>query len=278
MSRIADRINVGVADIFYTPVGGTAPMDEIYLGLTKGGATLEYEGSYHDITADQTGETTLDSVLIGEKANATFNLLDTTLDGIFRAAPTASKEEFPTGDPKAGETSAVTFGQRPGLRLGHVAGVLRIHPVSAGMDTSYDVIIYRAANKAKLELAWKLDDEWVLPCDFTAIYDDKRPLGDQLFRIGSMETAPVGDYKRIVSFWLTPSSSTVAVAGTQQFDFNVRYEDGTMDILNADATWSSSDPTVATIDSAGLATGVGAGTTIITASLGSMSVATTLTV
>lgn len=276
MGRKSETINVGVADIFYTPVGGTAPADEIYLGLTKGGAVLEYEGSYHDITADQTGETTLDSVLIGEKVNAKFSLLDTTLDSIHRAAPTATREQDTSGG--APITTAVTFGQAPGLRLGNVAGMLRIHPISAGMDTSFDVIIYRAANKAKLELAWKLDDEWVIPCEYVGIIDDLRMPGDQLFRIGSMDNAPTGSYKRIVSFWLTPSSPTQTIGSTQQFDFNVRYDDGTMAVVNTSATWSSSAPTIASVNSSGLATAVTTGVTVITASLGAISVSTTLTV
>jgi len=65
--------------------------------------------------------------------------------------------------------SAVTFGQRPGLRASHYAGKLVIHPVSAGADTGRDVTIYRTANTGNLELAFKLEEEWV-------IIPDKHPV------------------------------------------------------------------------------------------------------
>ena len=52
---------------------------------------------------------------------------------------------------------------------------------------------------------------------------------------------------------------------TQQFLALGQYNDTHTEDLTAIATWVSSDPAVATIDAAGLATGVSAGTTDITA-------------
>src|SRR5699024_303144 len=139
----------GVADLTFTPEGSEIP---IYLGLTKGGTTLTYTPEYHDIQADQTGNTPLDSILIGEEVQVEASLLDTTIEHIATVVPTADKET------ENDKTKAVTFGRRPGLRLGHHAGVLRVHPISAGIgNTSLDAIVYRAANKASLELAYKLE-------------------------------------------------------------------------------------------------------------------------
>lgn len=57
---------------------------------------------------------------------------------------------------------------------------------------------------------------------------------------------------------LTPATSTIAVNGTQQ------YSATTSGASSAQYTWKSSDTSVATIDSKGLATGLAAGTTNIT--------------
>lgn len=270
--RLSDKINIGVADLTFTPEGTDIP---IYLGLTKGGTKLEYTPEYHDITSDQTGKTPLDSILIGEAVKITTELLDTTLNHIATVMPTADKEG---GE---GKTSAVTFGRRPGLRLGHNAGVLRVHPISAGVGkTDKDVIVYRAANKASLNLAYELENEWVIPCEFVGYPDDFRPEGDQLFRIGNY-TEYKEPNKRIVSFWITPSNPDVKVGDTIKFKCNAMYEDGTTDDMTDKAAWISSEKEVATIQvssGSAVATGVAKGTVVIQAQLIGYSSSTTLTV
>ena len=66
---------------------------------------------------------------------------------------------------------------------------------------------------------------------------------------------------------VTPTSATIGIGETQQFTAIGHYSDSsTSDITSdSDVSWASSVPTVATIDPGGLATGVGAGTTYITA-------------
>lgn len=270
--RLSEKINIGVADITFTPDGKDIP---IYLGLTKGGTTLTYTPEFYDITADQTGNTPLDSILIGEAVQVTASLLDTTIEHIAAVAPTADKEV------EGGKTKAVTFGRRPGLRLGDRSGVLRVHPVSAGIGkTDKDVIIYRAANKASLELAYELENEWVIPCEFVGLVDDFRPEGDQLFRIGDY-THYTEVEKRIVSFWITPANPDVKVGSTINFKCNAMYEDGTTEDVTSRATWLSSEEDVATVVLSGanaVATGVGEGTVVIQAQLIGYSSSTTLKV
>lgn len=268
--RLSEKINIGVADITFTPDGTDIP---IYLGLTKGGTTLTYTPEFYDITADQTGNTPLDSILIGEAVQVVASLLDTTVDHIATVVPTADKEV------ENGKTKAVTFGRRPGLRLGNHAGVLRVHPISAGVGkTDKDVIVYRAANKANLELVYQLEDEWVIPCEFVGYPDDFRPEGDQLFRIGDY-TEYVEPQKRIVSFWITPSNPKSKVDSSTNFKANAMYEDGTTEDVTDQATWISSDEEVATIALSGesaVATGVDTGTVVIQAQLIGYSSSTTL--
>jgi hypothetical protein len=77
---------------------------------------------------------------------------------------------------------------------------------------------------------------------------------------------------------VTPTNPSIALGTHRQFNATGIFSDDTRQDLTADATWSSSAATVATISDAGLATGAGAGTSTITASFGGMSGATTLTV
>jgi uncharacterized protein YjdB len=71
----------------------------------------------------------------------------------------------------------------------------------------------------------------------------------------------------ISSMYVNPASATVAPSNTAQFEAYGIYSDGSTQKINENSvTWSSSDPTIATVSSpGGLVTGVGAGTATITA-------------
>ncbi|MBI4282894.1 MAG: Ig-like domain-containing protein [Chloroflexi bacterium] len=75
-------------------------------------------------------------------------------------------------------------------------------------------------------------------------------------------TAPV-----LLSIVVAPAAATVGLGQTQQFTATGTYTNGTADITTS-VSWSSSNPSVATINNAGVATAKAAGTTLITASLG----------
>lgn len=76
---------------------------------------------------------------------------------------------------------------------------------------------------------------------------------------------------------LKPTQATVKVGATQRFLSERLYTDGKTEDRSPDATWTSSNPAVATI-SQGLATAVAAGTTLITATDGDFKATATLTV
>ena len=86
----------------------------------------------------------------------------------------------------------------------------------------------------------------------------------------------------LVTIEVTPANSSVAAGQTRQFTATGLFSDGTTQDLTGRVTWSSSDRAVARISnangSAGLATGLGAGSTEIGARYGSVADATTLTV
>ncbi len=81
----------------------------------------------------------------------------------------------------------------------------------------------------------------------------------------------------LTSISVTPANATVARGGTQQFTASGIYNDGTQQDLTGSVTWASSGP-AATINPAGLATGQQVGPTTISATSGTISGSTTLTV
>jgi hypothetical protein len=82
----------------------------------------------------------------------------------------------------------------------------------------------------------------------------------------------------LVSIAVTPSSSGMAIGTTKQFTATGTFSDSSTQDITASVLWSSSSPAVATINNQGLASSVAAGTTTITATVGSVSGSTGLTV
>jgi uncharacterized protein YjdB len=80
------------------------------------------------------------------------------------------------------------------------------------------------------------------------------------------------------SIQVTPSTPSINSGATQQFQATGVYSDGSTKSITASVNWLSSSPAVATITTSGLATGVGGGTSNITATSGSVVGSTTLTV
>jgi YD repeat-containing protein len=80
------------------------------------------------------------------------------------------------------------------------------------------------------------------------------------------------------SISVTPVNPSAPKGATQQFTATGTYSDGSQQNLTNTATWSSSNPAVAGVNSSGLATGVSQGTSAITATSGSIAGSTTLTV
>ncbi len=82
----------------------------------------------------------------------------------------------------------------------------------------------------------------------------------------------------LVSIAITPANPTIVAGNTRQFTATGTYSDSSTQNLTSQVTWNSSSTTTATINTNGLATGVAAGTTTISATLGGVSGNTLLTV
>jgi hypothetical protein len=82
----------------------------------------------------------------------------------------------------------------------------------------------------------------------------------------------------LVSIAVTPANSAIAKGTTEQFMATGVYSDGSSGDLTSSATWSSSNPTAASISTGGLASANAPGVTAIAASFNSISGSTSLTV
>lgn len=69
----------------------------------------------------------------------------------------------------------------------------------------------------------------------------------------------------VVSLSISPNSPFILPQHTQQFTATATFGDNSTGDVSSSVTWTSSVPTIATIDTSGLATGVALGTTTITA-------------
>ncbi|MGC2324658.1 MAG: DUF4082 domain-containing protein, partial [Terriglobales bacterium] len=82
----------------------------------------------------------------------------------------------------------------------------------------------------------------------------------------------------LTSIAVAPANPSVAIGSTQQFTATGSYNDGSHESLTSLVTWASSNTSVATINSVGLATTAALGSSTISATLGSVSGNATLTV
>ena len=82
----------------------------------------------------------------------------------------------------------------------------------------------------------------------------------------------------ITSISVTPEDLTLPIGVSQQYTASAIYSDGSVQDLVNGVTWTSSTTSVATIDNNGLVSIIAAGTTTITATVGSFTDSTTVTV
>lgn len=87
----------------------------------------------------------------------------------------------------------------------------------------------------------------------------------------SLDVQTVTVTKTLKSIAVTPSTVSLAPGATQQFTATATYSDGSTANISTSATWISASPSIATINSSGLATGVAGGSTTVSASLSGIS-------
>jgi uncharacterized protein YjdB len=86
------------------------------------------------------------------------------------------------------------------------------------------------------------------------------------------------DTATLSSIAVAPATATVAITGTQQFVAVGTYSDSSTAVITSTAQWTSADTGIATVLNTGVATGIAAGTTAITATANGKSASANLTV
>ncbi|MFZ0308533.1 MAG: kelch repeat-containing protein, partial [Candidatus Sulfotelmatobacter sp.] len=82
----------------------------------------------------------------------------------------------------------------------------------------------------------------------------------------------------LVALALTPSTASIAVGITQQYQVTGTYTDGSTQNLTSSVSWSAVPLTTASVTSGGLASGVGQGTAVVTVTTGTFDAVGTLAV
>jgi N-acetylneuraminic acid mutarotase len=95
---------------------------------------------------------------------------------------------------------------------------------------------------------------------------------------GSTKTVRVSFVSGLLSIAITPAAPSLAKGLTEQFTATGTFSDASTADLTGSVTWTSSTPSAATVNGAGLAQSVAAGSTTITATSGSVSGSAMLTV
>jgi Bacterial Ig-like domain (group 2) len=84
---------------------------------------------------------------------------------------------------------------------------------------------------------------------------------------GSSPTVVPSPPAVVSSILVSPINGSVTITQTQQFTATAIFTDGTKHDVTGSVSWASSDPTVATVEAAGLVHGISRGTTNLSASL-----------
>lgn len=267
-----ETIKLGVCDCFWTAPDSQV---EVFLGLTKGGVDLTYTPEWYDITVDQFGKTLTDAALVGETVSVKIPLAETDMNKLKMFCHTGTWDDA---------KKKLTFGRFPGMRLESAAGKLRIHPIANGSDLTEDVVIFKAVNRAPLDLGYKIDAERIYQTEFFGMIKRSNSTGSFLFEIGDsstqVESVDTTNLEEAVQaqngdFNVSPStiSNLVTTAGanhTVQFTVECIYNYITYDITNLvtytllnNSNLKNSSETltnVATISSTGLVTAVNSAT------------------
>ena len=93
-----------------------------------------------------------------------------------------------------------------------------------------------------------------------------------------VQLSGTGNVNGLTSISVAPANPSISTGNSEQFVATGNFSNGNHQIYTPFVTWASSQPGVATIIPGGLATGIGPGSSTISATLGSVSGSTTLTV
>ena len=233
-------------------------------GVVRDDVSVSWESS--DLTV-----VTITSAGVATAVGAGMATVRATADGIWSAPVTINVAEPPPPEPVV--ASVTVSPDEAMIEEGTTQQFTATASTSDGMEIP------------DLEFTWSSSDEMVATVDSdglaTGVGAGEAMITATADSISGLAILTVGvpptDEPVVASVTVSPDESLIETDATQQFTAKALTSDG-MEIPDAEFTWSSSDEMVATVDTDGLATGVGAGEAMITATADSVSGMATITV
>jgi hypothetical protein len=170
MASDPQNVKLGVCTVLF---------DDVDLGYTKGGVTVEVTTETHPVTVDQFGNTPIDEIIMGRQVTATVPLAETTLDNLVKIMPGATliTDGVTPTKKKVNVTTGVS------LSLLDLAKELVLRP--KGTTGAEDFTIHKAMTAGAINYVYNVDQERVFEAKFTG-YADATGL---LFTLGDVSAA-----------------------------------------------------------------------------------------
>lgn len=148
------------------------------LGNTLGGIKITYDRKYTDLKVDKYGDTPVDKALTGTDIKITTKVAEPVVSMIQRVLTESQSNSGTLG-------SNVGLAAGEGALLRQNAGLLVMHPISKGTDTSEDINIYLAVPTMALNINYEVNNQKVYDLEFDALVSEAYVTGQRLGHIGS---------------------------------------------------------------------------------------------
>jgi hypothetical protein len=169
MASDTANVKLGVCSVSFNGVD---------LGYTKGGVDVEVKTTTKQVMVDQFGNSPVNEYILSRTCTAKVPLAETTLENLVKIMPGATLVTDGTTPTK----KKVTVTNGIGASLLASADELVLHPIAlASTDHTEDFVMPLAATAGDLQYSYKLDQERVFTCTFTAYPD---PVTKVLFIAG----------------------------------------------------------------------------------------------
>lgn len=148
---------------------------DVFVGHTLAGVRLQAPPDLRDRLVAAHGTSPVDAIAQGDDVRVTMTLVESGMKTLTMALPFTSEIDANTRG----------LGIDVGSTLRSVAGALLIHLVAAGEDDSDDLQFWKVAVIQCTEIGYDANNDRVYECELKALFDETRPRGERLGRIGS---------------------------------------------------------------------------------------------
>ena len=190
MASSTENVKLGVCTVNYgghlnlstgtfTASGDPATYDQVDLGYTKGGVSVEVTTDTHPVTVDQFGESEIAERITKRSVKVTVPLAETTLENLIATMPGATLET----DGVDSNKKRVVVDSAISTNLLTLARPLILHPKNNDAGNKLeDFTVLKAATAGAINFAFKHDEERIFNVTFTGYPDNDN--SDLVFVVG----------------------------------------------------------------------------------------------